>query len=69
MPCHVVPHDAPFGPTEKIMSQYLAAYRQLSVETIRMGEYVQYTYTVRLRDESELHAFILHLSTIEEWSE
>lgn len=63
--CQVVPQDARFDQIEQVMSRFLATYRQLSVKTIRMGEYVQYTYTVRMRDESQLQIFIAELSGIE----
>lgn len=63
--CQIVPQDTPFSAMEAILSQYLVSYRQVSVKTLRLGEYVQYTYMVRMRSESQLQVFISALSAIE----
>jgi uncharacterized membrane protein YhiD involved in acid resistance len=49
---------------DAVMKRFLSTYRQLSVKTVRMGEFVQYTYTTRLKNETQVKDFIIALTAV-----
>jgi uncharacterized membrane protein YhiD involved in acid resistance len=60
----IVPGTADLQAVDEVLKQYLASYRQLSVKTVRMGQYMQYTFTTRLRREEQLKEFMSNLSAL-----
>jgi uncharacterized membrane protein YhiD involved in acid resistance len=57
----IAPGEANLVAIEDTLKRYLSSYRQLSVKTIRMGQFMQYTYSARLRKEEQLKEFISSL--------
>ncbi len=61
----MAPDDADLGSVEAILDQYLTNIKKISVKTVRMGQFVEYSYAVRIKKESQLKTFIETLSAIE----
>lgn len=54
--------EAAFMP---VFDQFLSSYRRISVKTVRMGQFVEHSYLVRLRKDVGEERLITELSTVE----
>lgn len=60
-----IPSDMDEDVYVKIFDQYLQSFRRISVKSIRLGQYVEHAYLVRLRKEVSEEKFIVALSALE----
>lgn len=50
---------------DRILEKYFSSYRRLSMKTLRMGQFVEYTYLVRFRRQVDEQLFVSELSAVE----
>lgn len=48
-----------------LLEKYLVNFRQIAVKTIKMGQFVEFNYTVRLKKEAQQQEFIAAMSALE----
>ncbi|MDK9700116.1 MAG: DUF4956 domain-containing protein [bacterium] len=57
--------DSDKAVVEAILNKYLAVHHQISVKSVRMGQFMEYNYSVRMKNNNQLQDFIADLSAVE----
>ena len=61
----IIPTDADEEAYKSVFNQYLVSYNKLSVKTVRMGQFVEHSYLVKIKRGINEQNFVSHLSAIE----
>ncbi|NQT35751.1 DUF4956 domain-containing protein [bacterium] len=61
----LIPTDADTSAFQQIFDRFLTSFSRLSVKTVRMGQYIEHSYLIRLKRDVTDQELISHLTTIE----
>ncbi len=61
----LIPDDSDEGSFQRVFEQQLSSFSRLSVKTVRMGQFVEHSYLVRLKSGATDQTLISNLSAIE----